>query len=78
VDAHRAHLEGDCDDEWPVRPYLDRNREIVDNTDVLVACPAGPEERRSGTWSTIRHALRWGVPVILCWPDGRAERAAKG
>ena len=30
-------------------PYLDRNRAIVDACDVLVACPKGPEERRSGT-----------------------------
>lgn len=39
------------------RPYLVRNREIVDDTDVLIAAPGRDEEAiRSGTWSTIRYA----------------------
>ena len=73
----RANLEGEADSIFPARPYLERNRQIVDNTDLLVACPQGPEEKRSGTWSTVRHARRWGVPVIVVWPDGRAEREVR-
>lgn len=41
-------------------PYMDRNRAIVDASDVLIACPyeiVEPEFGRSGTWSTIRYAL---------------------
>ena len=34
----------------PPKPPLDRNHDIVDASDLLVACPAGTEEeRRSGT-----------------------------
>jgi len=52
------------------RPCLARNRDIVDAADVLLACPKGPEERRSGTWSTIRYARRCRKPVVIFWPDG--------
>lgn len=53
----------------PKRP-LDRNKDIVDACDLLLACPKGPEERQSGTWSTIRYAMRRGKPVIIIFPDG--------
>ncbi len=36
--------------------YLTRNRHIVDSTTWLVVGPSGPEELRSGTWSTKRYA----------------------
>lgn len=38
------------------KPYLVRNRNIVDATTILIACPNGEERLRSGTWSTIRYA----------------------
>jgi len=57
----------------PCRPPLERNRTIVDECDVLVACPAGPEVVRSGTWSTIRYARRTGKPVIIIYPDGTVD-----
>jgi hypothetical protein len=56
----------------PPRPYLERNRAIVDATDVLVATPAeAAERRRSGTWSTVRYARGLGRRVVLVLPDGR-------
>lgn len=58
------------DEVRPALPYLDRNRAIVDACDVLVACPKGPEEQRSGTWFTVRYARRQGKPVVIVWPDG--------
>lgn len=42
------------------RPYLQRNRSIVDQTIFLIAAPSGPEKVRSGTWSTIRYAKSKG------------------
>lgn len=56
----------------PRAPYLGRNRNIVDATDVLVACPKGPEEQeqRSGTWACVRYARRQGRKVFIVWPDG--------
>lgn len=44
----------------PAKPYLARNRDIVDACDVLMAAPYGPEEVRSGTWSTVRYARKIG------------------
>lgn len=53
------------------RPYLSRNKDIVRETDMLIATPAEAEEqRRSGTWSTIRFARKLGKPVFVIWPDG--------
>lgn len=46
--------------------YLDRNREMVDGADVLIAFPkTAEEETRSGTWATIRYARKVGVEVHL-------------
>jgi hypothetical protein len=53
---------------------LVRNKAIVNACDVLVACPKGPEEIRSGTWSTVRYAVKQGKPVTIIWPDGKTEQ----
>lgn len=54
----------------PPKPPLDRNRDIVDCCDILLACPKGPEEQRGGTWYTVRHARSQGKRIIIFWPDG--------
>lgn len=51
------------------RDYLDRNREMVDACDTLVACPDGPEQLRSGTWSTVRYARKRGLQVVIIYPS---------
>jgi hypothetical protein len=56
-----------------ILPPIERNHIMVDAADVLIACPHGPEELRSGTWSTVRYARQQGKPVIIVWPDGRVE-----
>ncbi len=60
------------------KPPLDRNRDIVDACEVLVACPKGPEELRSGTWATVRYARKQGKRIVIVWPDGEVteERPA--
>lgn len=76
--AHPCDLSGfrsseairSSDEVLPEKAPLDRNRDIVDACDLLVACPAGPEERRSGTWSTVRYARKRGKQVVVIWPDG--------
>jgi hypothetical protein len=51
------------------RPFMERNRLIVDESDVLIAAPRTlQEETRSGTWATIRYARKRGVPVIILDP----------
>lgn len=52
------------------RDPLERNRMIVDHCEHLLACPKGPEEQRSGTWSCVRYARKQKVPVVVFWPDG--------
>lgn len=58
------------DELLPARPYLDRNRDIVNVVTVLVACPKGPEERRSGTWFTVRAARLRRIKIVVIYPDG--------
>lgn len=48
---------------------LERNKLIVEHCDVLIATPKSrQEERRSGTWSTIRYARKLKKPVYIIWP----------
>lgn len=55
----------------PTKDYLQRNRDIVDCTDILIATPSTKEEiLRSGTWSTIRYARKIGRPIIIFYNDG--------
>ena len=71
--ALRAYCSG-YDVLCPVRPNLVRNADIVSETDELVATPKGPEELRSGTWSTIRYARKLKRPITIFWPDGSVTR----
>ncbi len=60
---------------YPPRPPLERNRDIVLQADRMLACPKGPEERRSGTWATVRAAVKEGKKVLIIMPNGeRSER----
>lgn len=58
------------------KDYLDRNHDIVNRCDVLLACPAQIAEvtRGSGTWATIRYAQKIGKPVVIIQPDGKIKR----
>jgi len=67
---HRAIREGRgvlIEEMPPSTTYADRNRRIVEHSDVLVAFPAHPEDdprsRRSGTWQTIRMARQAALEV---------------
>ena len=54
-----------------VRPFLDRNKHIVDKSDMLLAFPRMMEEElRSGTWSTIRYARKKNKALKIFYPDG--------
>lgn len=67
--AKRAWCTGDF--TYPEKDYLDRNRDIVNCTDILITCPSGYTEKlRSGTWATIRYARKIGKTVVIIFPDG--------
>jgi hypothetical protein len=54
------------------KEFLERDRDIVDETGCLVAAPRTfVDVTRSGTWYTVRYALRTQKPVTIVFPDGR-------
>ncbi len=65
----RAFCEG-ATKTHPSKAYLTRNKTIVEQTDALVAAPYGPEQRRSGTWATIRHARKLKRSCYVVMRDG--------
>lgn len=70
INSKRAFLQ-DIDEGSHPKPYRERNQDIVNASERLVATPGGMEEElRSGTWMTIRMARRKGIPRIIVWPDG--------
>lgn len=67
VDRYRAFCE--VDNSFKPTDYLSRNRHIVDATDLLVAAPeTRKEQRRSGTWSTVRYARSKNKRIIFLNP----------
>lgn len=68
-DSKRAFFQAD---QWrPPLGYLDRNKEIVRKTEQMIATPGEVEEQlRSGTWSTIRYAVKTRKPISIVFPDG--------
>jgi len=58
-----------CDYERPAKDYLDRNHDIVDEADFMIATPfRDVEELRSGTWATIRYAMKKLKRMIIIYP----------
>jgi len=48
------------------KQYMDRNQDIVDESDILIGAPKEEiEQLRSGTWSTVRRAIKAEREVIL-------------
>jgi len=72
-DSWAAYCQGDL--QHAPRPYLQRNRDIVDASDMLLACPkTGKEQLRSGTWATVRYAEGKGIPVRAVGPRDLLRR----
>ena len=63
-----------CNEVRPEKPYVARDHDIVDETDCLLAAPkTDTEELRSGTWLTVRYAVKQGKRVFLILPSGKME-----
>jgi len=68
--------------EWSVevrepKTYLARNRDIVDEIDLLIGIPPTFEAKdalRSGTWYTIRYAMKKDKSTISILPDGTTRQ----
>ena len=53
------------------KPFIPRNHDIVDECELLLATPDTEHPRmRSGTWATIRYALKQGKRVRIILPSG--------
>ncbi len=52
------------------KAYLVRNKDIVNETDLLIAIPSGEEVLRSGTWSTVRYARKNKKRIYIIIPNG--------
>lgn len=62
----------------PVKDPLVRNHDIVNNVELMIACPkTKTEELRSGTWATIRYARKQKKHLIIIWPDGTTTEENK-
>jgi hypothetical protein len=58
----------------PIKRPLDRNRDIVAVSNILLATPKELTEiRRSGPWATIRYARLAGIPRVIILPDGKVQ-----
>lgn len=56
------------------KPYLDRNKDIVDDSNILIVCPnTNTEVLRSGTWATYRYAKKRNKNIFIIYPNGKFE-----
>ena len=69
IKAKRARCTGDV--VRPVKKPLDRNHDIVAESNVMIATPKEAQMQiHSGTWTTVRYALKAGKPVVIVLPNG--------
>jgi hypothetical protein len=64
----KAKIKSDV--EFPPKPYLSRNHQIVDDCNVLIAAPKSLFALLGGTWSTFRYARKRGRTIVLIEPSG--------
>tara|TARA_Y100000310_G_scaffold345515_1_gene465856 strand:+ start:6240 stop:6656 length:417 start_codon:yes stop_codon:yes gene_type:complete len=68
----RANCKGDI--ILQPLPYIERNHNIVDETDILIATPDTPEKLHSGTWATIRYARKQNKDIYIIKTGGKIEK----
>jgi hypothetical protein len=65
---YRSEFTGN-DEVREEKPFIKRDHDIVDETAHLIAAPwTAEEQRRSGTWATVRYARKVGKPITLVLP----------
>lgn len=63
----------DYDMEHHPMPPMDRNRLIVERTQLLIGCPRSTRNFETGTWRTVGFALERRTDVYVIRPDGCVE-----
>jgi hypothetical protein len=68
----RAHCKADIT-HYPM-PYLVRNQDIVDSSNLLIVVPKTPETEspRSGAWATYRMAAKARVKTLITLPGSES------
>lgn len=65
---YRSDFTG-SDETREAKPFIARDRDIVDETDRMVAAPRSQqEETRSGTWTTVRYARKKKREIDMVYP----------
>lgn len=62
----------------PEKYFISRDKDIVDETDFLIACPQSRIYTTGGTWATIRHAIKTHRDCVIIYPDGNFDEYRKG
>lgn len=63
------------DEVREVKPFIKRDHDIVDETERMIATPAGcTEEIRSGTWTTVRYARKQGKKIHIIYPPVKKDK----
>jgi len=70
-DEVRAFKQGTTQSEN--KGYFARNRDIVDESEILFGTPVTMFETQGGTWYTINYAKKKNKPIIIVFPDGTTE-----
>lgn len=69
------------DEVLEAKPFITRDHDIVDSADKMIATPAGEEQVRSGTWTTVRYAKKKEKDIRIIMPEvpsiGRFMTGAK-
>lgn len=70
----------DIDRAFEIRPgnvvrepktYLYRNRDIVDESEIVIGCPPSNDWlNHGGTFFSLRYSIKRKKPTIICWPNG--------
>ncbi len=69
-DGYRAFIDY-ADVVCEPRGYLERDQDMVECSERPYACPQTfDEQRRSGTWTTIRYARKLRMKIVIVLPDG--------
>lgn len=64
--SKRAYCQ--ADEERDPKPYLIRNKDIVNESDAMLFAPKDDHEvLRSGTWSTVRYTRMYEKPYKILW-----------
>jgi hypothetical protein len=58
----------------PAEPFPNLSRNLVGDTDGILALPTSPESDKGNTWYTVHYAEFLNKPVVICFQHGAVEK----